>query len=125
MGAQAPPHTYSPKRHFSKAIRLDKDWEGAVSQSENMSTKGWSPLICCGTSPLRCSAKLSWVKTATELMAGLGPTHNPGELLKQEGRSEAESRHSQPVRLRVLAKGLILFHQQTTPFSSLTSSDTR
>lgn len=39
--------------------------------------EGLSPLICCGTSPLRCSAKLSWVKTATELMVDLAPTHSP------------------------------------------------
>lgn len=45
-------------------------------------------MICCGTSPLRCSAKLSWVKTATELMVGLVPTHNPGEPLKWEGVSQ-------------------------------------
>ena len=42
-------------------------------------------MICCGTSPLRCSAKLSWVRTATELMVGLRPPLDPGEPLRGEG----------------------------------------
>lgn len=47
-------------------------------------------MICCGTSPLRCSAKLSWVRTATELMAGLRPPLDPGEPLQgARGRCRA------------------------------------
>lgn len=42
-------------------------------------------MICCGTSPLRCSAKLSWVRTATELMVGLRAPLDPGEPLRGEG----------------------------------------
>lgn len=34
-------------------------------------------LICCGTGPLRCSAKLFWVKTAKELMGDPASTHSP------------------------------------------------
>lgn len=48
-------------------------------------------MICCGTSPLRCSAKLSWVRTATELMVGLRPPLDPGEPLRGAGGGGSEA----------------------------------
>lgn len=72
-----------------------------------------SPLICCGTSPLRCSAKLSWVKTATELMVDGAPhTVRVSHWSRDKGTGGSQQSQRPPasetVRL-TSSQGLTLF----------------
>lgn len=100
------------RAHHQWALRAERHLRRGQRTAE-----GWwltrrvraSPLICCGMSPLRCSAKLSWVKTATELMVDLAPPHGPGEPLQRREEAEREMAHRRPAlpgraRVRASAK---------------------
>lgn len=86
-----------------------------------------SPLICCGTSPLRCSAKLSWVKTATELMVDGVPNTVRGSHCRRMRRGESGTASSppSPKLLSFQPRFNSLLPANYTPLSPLTPSNIR